>query len=127
MDDKDVPISVCKFFGCFNTFGGGHKPVHFNEDSWFQTVEIPFLKSSSSIKLHFGYFSVALLDKLIVEYFDRVVGFIKGQYARLKLFSRFESSQHRVQNLIVERFLNIKLDNFFCLLFGLDELKMFEL
>ena len=127
MDDKDVPISICKFFGSFNAFGGGHEPIHLNEDSWLKTIEIPFLESSSSVQLHFGYFSIVLLDKLIVEYFDRVVGLIKRQYARLKLFGRFKSPQHGIQNLVVERFPDIELDNLLCLLFGLDELQMFEL
>ena len=127
MDDKDVPISICKFFSSFNAFGGGHESVHLNEDSWLQTIEIPFLESSTSVQLHFGYFSIVLLDKLIVEYFDRVVGLIKRQYARLKLFGRFKSPQHGVQNLVVERFPDIELDNLLCLLFGLDELQMFEL
>ena len=86
VDDKDVPISICKFFSGFNAFGGGHEPVHLNEDSWLKTVEISFLESSSSVQLHSGYFSVVLLDKLIVEYFDRVIGLIKRQNARLKLF-----------------------------------------
>jgi hypothetical protein len=68
-----------------------------------------------------------LFDEVVVVVFDGMVGLIEGQDARSELLGRFQSSQHGVEQLIVERLSDIEFYDMGSLFFVPDQLEMLEL